>query len=112
MKSEASRETEVHFTAIGMPWEHNSNMCRFRRAAFYHAARQSVKSKVGPAAAKAVLLRINLNVDGTIIKEIRWMRCFEVWANSKSANKIAFEAKEEARSSSVCGNVVCVCVRQ
>jgi hypothetical protein len=33
---------------------------RFRRAAFY----QSLKSKVGLAAAKAAALRMNLNIDG------------------------------------------------
>jgi hypothetical protein len=37
-----------------------SDSFRFKRAAFY----QSLKSKVGLAAAKAAALRINLNVEG------------------------------------------------
>jgi hypothetical protein len=59
---QAHRETEAHFTAAGMPSQRNqSDSFRFKRAAFY----QSLKSKVGLAAAKAaVALRINLNVDG------------------------------------------------
>ena len=52
------RETEAHFTAAGMPSQRNqSDSFRFKRAAFY----QSLKSKVGLAAAKAAALRINLN---------------------------------------------------
>jgi hypothetical protein len=54
------RETETHFTATGMPSQHNSDKFRFCRAAFY----QNLKSKVGLAAAKAAALRINLNIDG------------------------------------------------
>jgi hypothetical protein len=60
---QAYRETEAHFTASGVPSQsNNSDMFRFRRAAFY----QSLKSKVGLAAAKAAALRImiNLNVEG------------------------------------------------
>ncbi len=57
---QAHRETEAHFTATGMPsHRNNSDMLRFRRAAFY----QSLKSKVGLAAAKAAALRINLNIE-------------------------------------------------
>jgi hypothetical protein len=58
---QAHRETEAHFTAAGMSSQHNqSDSLRFKRAAFY----QSLKSKVGVAAAKAAALRVNLNVDG------------------------------------------------
>ena len=58
---QAHRETEAHFTATGMPWQRNqSDSLRFKCAAFY----QSLKSKVGLAAAKAAALRINLNVQG------------------------------------------------
>jgi hypothetical protein len=57
---QAHRETEAHFTAAGMSSQRNqSDSFRFKRAAFY----QSLKSKVGLAAAKAAL-RINLNVEG------------------------------------------------
>jgi hypothetical protein len=43
------RETEAHFTATGVPSQHNqSDSFRFKRAAFF----QSSKSKVGLAAAK------------------------------------------------------------
>jgi hypothetical protein len=53
------RETEAHFTTAGMPSQRNqSESFRFKRAAFY----QGLKSKVGLAAAKAAVLRINLNV--------------------------------------------------
>jgi hypothetical protein len=53
--------TEAHFTATGMPSQrNNSDTFRLRRAAFY----QSLKSKVGLAAAKAAALRINLNIAG------------------------------------------------
>jgi len=45
----AHRETEAHFTATGMPSQRNqSESFRYKRAAFY----QSLKSKVGLAAAK------------------------------------------------------------
>jgi hypothetical protein len=54
---QAHRETEAHFTATGMPSQHNSDKFRFRCTAFY----QGLKSKVGLAAAKAAALRINLN---------------------------------------------------
>jgi hypothetical protein len=58
---QAHRETEAHFTAAGMSSQCNqSDSFRFKRAAFY----QSLKSKVGLAAAKAAALRINLNVEG------------------------------------------------
>ena len=58
---QAHRETEAHFTANGMPSQRNqSDSFRFNRAAFY----QSLKSKVGLAAAKAAALRINFNVEG------------------------------------------------
>jgi hypothetical protein len=58
---QAHRETEAHLTATGMPSQrNNSDMFRFKRAAFY----QSLKSKVGLAAAKAAALRINLSVEG------------------------------------------------
>ena len=58
---QAHRETEAHFTAAEMPSQRNqSDSFRFKRAAFY----QSLKSKVGLAAAKAAALQINLNVEG------------------------------------------------
>jgi hypothetical protein len=56
---QAHRETEAHFTATGMPSQRNqSDSFLFRRVAIL----QSLKSKVGLAAAKAAALRINLNV--------------------------------------------------
>ena len=58
---QAHRETEANFIATGMPSQRNqSDSFHFKRAAFY----QSLKSKVGLAAAKAAALRINLNVAG------------------------------------------------
>jgi hypothetical protein len=55
---QAHLETEAHFTATGMPSQRNqSDSCRYKRAAFY----QSLKSKVGLAAAKAAALMVNLN---------------------------------------------------
>ena len=58
----AHRETAAHFNATGLPSQNHpsDNAFRFTRAAFY----QSLKSKVGLAAAKAAALRINLNVEG------------------------------------------------
>ena len=54
------RETEAHFTATGMQSQRNqSDSFGFKRNSFY----QSLKSKVGLAAAKAAALRINLNVE-------------------------------------------------
>ncbi len=51
----------ANFTAAGMSSEtNNSEALRFKGAAFYN----SLKSKVGLAAAKAAALRINLNVQG------------------------------------------------
>jgi hypothetical protein len=56
---QAHRETEAHFTAVGMSSQRNQlESFRFKREAFY----QDLKSKVGLAAAKAAALRINLNV--------------------------------------------------
>ena len=58
---QAHRETEAHFTATGMSsHRYQSDSFRFKRAAFY----QSLKSKVGLAAATSAALRINLNVVG------------------------------------------------
>jgi len=55
------RETEAHFTAAGMSSQRKqSDSLRFKRAAFY----QSLKSKVGLAAAKSAALRIKLNGEG------------------------------------------------
>jgi cysteinyl-tRNA synthetase len=49
---QAHWETESHFTASGMPLQHNqSESFRFKRNAFY----QGLKSKVGLAAAKQQL---------------------------------------------------------
>ena len=57
----APRETEAHVTATGVPSQRNqSDSFRFKRVAFF----QSLRSKVGLAAAKAAALRINLNVEG------------------------------------------------
>jgi len=56
---QAHRETEAHFTAAGMSSQRNqSDSFRFKCTAFY----QSLKSKVGLAAAKAAALSIKLNV--------------------------------------------------
>jgi hypothetical protein len=58
---QAHWETKAYFTAAGMSLQRNqSDSFRFKRAAFY----QSLKSKVGLAAAKAAAFRINLNVEG------------------------------------------------
>jgi hypothetical protein len=58
---QAHREPEAHFTVTGMPSQRNqSDSFCFKRATFY----QSLNSKVGLAAAKAVALRIKLNVEG------------------------------------------------
>jgi hypothetical protein len=58
---EAQAELDAHFTATGIPSQQkNSDMFRLLRAAFY----QSLKWKVGLAAAKAAALRINLNIEG------------------------------------------------
>ena len=57
---QAHRETTAHFTAIGMPAQQHCDSFRFRRAAFYNG----LKSKVGLAAAKTAVTRINLNIDG------------------------------------------------
>jgi hypothetical protein len=58
---QSQRETEAHFNETGVPSQRNqSDSFRFKRAAFF----QSLKSKVGLAAAKAAALRINLNVEG------------------------------------------------
>jgi len=52
---QAHRETEAHFNATGIPSQRNqSDSFRFKRAAFF----QSLKSKVGLAAAKAAALQI------------------------------------------------------
>jgi hypothetical protein len=49
-------QAEAHLTAVGMPSQRNqSDSFRFKRSAFY----QSLKSKVGLAAAIAAALRIN-----------------------------------------------------
>jgi hypothetical protein len=58
---QAHLETESHFTATGMPPQRNqSDLFSFNRSALY----QSLKSKVGLAAAKEAALLINLNVVG------------------------------------------------
>ena len=60
----AHRETEAHFTAVGMSSQNiNTEALRFKRATFYNG----LKSKVGLAAAKAAALRVNLNVQGCSI---------------------------------------------
>jgi hypothetical protein len=61
---QAHRETEVHFTAVGMSSQNiNTETLRFKRDAFYNG----LKSKVGRAVAKAAALRVNLNVQGCSI---------------------------------------------
>jgi hypothetical protein len=61
---QAHRETESHFSAVGLSLQRNqTESFWFKRAAFY----QGLKSKVGLAAAKAAALRINLNVQGCSI---------------------------------------------
>ena len=58
---QAHRETEAHFTAVGMSSQNiNTEALRFKREAFYNG----LKSKVGLSAAKAAALRVNLNVQG------------------------------------------------
>jgi hypothetical protein len=55
---------EAHFTTVGMSSQNiNTEALRFKRAAFYNG----LKSKVGLAAAKAAVLRVNLNVQGCSI---------------------------------------------
>jgi hypothetical protein len=54
--------SQAHLKATGMPSQQsNSDSLRFRRAAAFYKA---LKSKFGLAAAKAVALRINLNLEG------------------------------------------------
>ena len=61
---QAHRETEAHFTAVGMSSQNiNTEALRFKREAFYNG----LKSKVGLAAAKAAALRVNLNVQSCSI---------------------------------------------
>ena len=61
---QAHRETEAHFTAVRMSSQNiNTEALRFKHAAFY----KGLKSKVGLAAEKAAVLRINLNVQGCVI---------------------------------------------
>jgi hypothetical protein len=61
---QAHRETEAHFIAAGMSSQHpNSEALLFNHATFYNG----LKNKVGLAAAKAAVLRINLNVQGCVI---------------------------------------------
>ncbi len=61
---QAHWETEAHLTAAGMSSQtNNSEALRFKREAFYNG----LKSKVGLAAAKAAVLRINLNVQGCVV---------------------------------------------
>ena len=58
------RETEAHFTAVGMSSQNiNTEALWFKCAPFYNG----LKSKVGLAAAKAAALRVNLNVQGCSI---------------------------------------------
>ena len=77
------RDTEAHFfsksyrttgrlrlrhTAAGMSSQtNNSEALRFKRAAFYNG----LKSKVGLAAAKKAALRVNLNVQGCGIVQLK-----------------------------------------
>ena len=61
---QAHRETEAHFTAVGMSSQNiNTEALWFKCAPFYNG----LKSKVGLAAAKAAALRVNLNVQGCSI---------------------------------------------
>jgi hypothetical protein len=78
---QAHRETEAHFTAAGMPSQRNqSDSFRFKRAAFY----QSLKSKVGLAAAKAS--------SGGITDQ---PQCRGLWhSNSPSARSLSREKKK------------------
>jgi hypothetical protein len=55
---QAHRETEAHFTATGLPSQHNSYEFRFRRAAFY----QGLKNKVGLAVAKSAAFWTSLSI--------------------------------------------------
>ena len=57
---QAHRETAAYFTFMGVPAQPTqTDMFRFRRAAFYSA----LKSKVGLVAAKAAALRVNMEAD-------------------------------------------------
>jgi len=61
--SQSHKVRDPHFTAVGMSSQTNnsdSEALPFKRATFYNG----LKSKVGLAAAKAAVLRINLNVQG------------------------------------------------
>ena len=61
---QAHRETDRFFAASGVqPAQTDRGMFHFRRVAFS----SGLKSKVGLALAKAAVLRINLNLDGTPI---------------------------------------------
>jgi hypothetical protein len=57
---QAHRQTTAHFIATGLSSQQNrsDNAFRLKRAAFY----MGLKSKVGLVAAKALALRINLNI--------------------------------------------------
>jgi hypothetical protein len=68
---QAHRETEAHFTATGMPSQRNRSVSfRFKRAVFY----QSLKSKVGLAAAKPAALRA-IHVYPQHLISLRYVRC-------------------------------------
>ena len=59
---QAHSETTAHFIATGLPSQQtrSDNAFRFKHDAFY----MGLKSKVGLVAAKALVLRINLNIQG------------------------------------------------
>jgi hypothetical protein len=59
---QAHCKTTAHFIATGLPSQQNrsDNVFWFKRVAFY----MGLKSKVGLVAAKALALRINLNIQG------------------------------------------------
>ena len=61
---QAHRETDRFFAASGVQLaQHDRDQFHFRRAAFS----AQIKAKVGSTLAKAAVLRINLNIDGTPI---------------------------------------------
>ena len=85
---QAHRETEAHFTAVGMSSQNiNTEALRFKRAAFYNC----LKSKVGLAAAKAAALRININVQGCgIVASSNCWTLFSFFASQTLHNRNFF----------------------
>ena len=58
---QAHRETEEYCRLFGVPAQTNLDSFRYKRSAFY----SGMKGKVGLIFAKAAVLRININTDGS-----------------------------------------------